>query len=30
MMQVVTLSDCEIYGYLPDPEADPLPERGAM
>ncbi|XP_058769468.1 uncharacterized protein LOC131643294 [Vicia villosa] len=28
--EVVTLSDCEIYGYLPDPEADPLPERGAI
>jgi hypothetical protein len=29
-MQVVTLADCEIYGYLPDSEADPLPDRGAM
>jgi hypothetical protein len=30
VMQVVTLADCEIYGYLPDSEADPLPDRGAM
>ncbi|XP_004496993.1 uncharacterized protein [Cicer arietinum] len=28
--EVVTLADCEIYGYLPDSEADPLPERGAI
>ncbi|GAU19493.1 hypothetical protein TSUD_77370 [Trifolium subterraneum] len=27
---VVTLADCEIYGYLPDSEADPLPDRGAI
>lgn len=28
--EVVSLDDCEIYGYLPDSEADPLPERGAI
>ncbi|PNY16085.1 repressor of RNA polymerase III transcription MAF1 [Trifolium pratense] len=28
--EVVTLADCEIYGYLPDSEADPLPDRGAI
>ncbi|GAU24327.1 hypothetical protein TSUD_49160 [Trifolium subterraneum] len=30
MRRVVTLADCEIYGYLPDSEADPLPDRGAI
>jgi len=29
-MQVVKLVDCEIYGYIPDSEADPLLESGAM
>ncbi|KAK7280375.1 hypothetical protein RJT34_25439 [Clitoria ternatea] len=28
--EVVTLVDCEIYGYVPDSEADPLVERGAI
>ncbi|KAJ1377713.1 Repressor of RNA polymerase III transcription Maf1 [Sesbania bispinosa] len=28
--EVVKLVDCEIYGYVPDSEADPLPERGAI
>ncbi|KAK4260733.1 hypothetical protein QN277_003811 [Acacia crassicarpa] len=28
--EVVTLSDCEIYSYDPDSEADPLLERGAI
>lgn len=28
--EVVNLVDCEIYGYVPDSEADPLPEGGAM
>lgn len=29
-MQVVKLADCEIYGYVPDSEADPLQESRAM
>ncbi|KAE9611740.1 hypothetical protein Lal_00011847 [Lupinus albus] len=28
--EVVNLPDCEIYGYVPDSEADPLWERGAI
>ncbi|XP_061365019.1 uncharacterized protein LOC133308424 isoform X1 [Gastrolobium bilobum] len=28
--EVVKLVDCEIYGYVPDSEADPLLERGAI
>ncbi|XP_047181868.1 repressor of RNA polymerase III transcription MAF1 homolog, partial [Vigna umbellata] len=30
LMQVVKLADCEIYGYVPDSEADPLQESGAI
>ncbi|XP_004299008.1 PREDICTED: repressor of RNA polymerase III transcription MAF1 homolog [Fragaria vesca subsp. vesca] len=28
--EVVGLAECEIYGYNPDPDADPFPERGAV
>ncbi|KAK7357700.1 hypothetical protein VNO80_16995 [Phaseolus coccineus] len=28
--EVVKLADCEIYGYVPDSEADPLLESGAI
>nr|XP_025675521.1 repressor of RNA polymerase III transcription MAF1 homolog isoform X2 [Arachis hypogaea] len=28
--KVVKLGDCEIYGYVPDSEADPLVEKGAI
>ena len=28
--EVVKLGDCEIYGYVPDSEADPLVEKGAI
>ncbi|WVY98057.1 hypothetical protein V8G54_030208 [Vigna mungo] len=28
--EVVKLADCEIYGYVPDSEADPLQESGAI
>lgn len=29
-MQVVKLSECEIYSYNPDTDADPFLQRGAM
>lgn len=30
VMQVVELSECEIYSYNPDSDADPFLEKGAM
>lgn len=28
--QVVKLTECEVYSYVPDSDADPLLERGEM